>query len=99
MGNFALPFCHFFPHYIRVKKFFCEDISVEFEFKSEKFKGCVDLLEVISNLDLSGNTTEFKTFTAKEFSIHFKMFVLLKYSTGLIRITLHGSVLSASSFH
>ena len=72
---------------------------MEFEFKSEKFKGCVDLLAVISNLDLSGNTTEIKSFTAKEFSIHVKMFLLLKYSTGLIRITLHGSVLNASSFH
>ena len=53
----------------------------------------------LSNLDLSGNTTEFKTFKATEFGINVKMFVLLKYSTALIRITLHGSVLSTCSFY
>ena len=42
-GNFALrTFCFFFLHYIHVKKFVCEDISAEYEFKSEKFKGGID---------------------------------------------------------
>ena len=41
-----------------LKNLFCEDISVEYEFKSVKFKGVVDRL---NNLDLSGNITEFKT--------------------------------------
>ena len=53
-------FCCFFLHYIHVKKFVCEDISAEYEFESEKFKGIpIDLK--LNNLDLSGNTTEFKT--------------------------------------
>ena len=42
------------------KNLFCEDISVEYEFKSVKFKGVVDRL-IMNNLDLSGNITEFKT--------------------------------------
>ena len=42
------------------KNMFCEDISVEYEFKSVKFKGVVDRL-IMNNLDLSGNITEFKT--------------------------------------
>ena len=38
VGNFALrTFCCFFLHYIH-----CEDISVEYEFKSVKFKGVID---------------------------------------------------------
>ena len=43
-----------------LKNLFCEDISVEYEFKSVKFKGVVDRL-IMNNLDLSGNITEFKT--------------------------------------
>ena len=36
--NFAFrTFCCFFLHYIHVKKFVCEGISAEYEFKSEKF--------------------------------------------------------------
>ena len=60
-GNFAFRiFCCFFLHYIHVKKFVCEDNSAEYEFESEKFKGVpIDLK--LNNLDLSGNTTEFKT--------------------------------------
>ena len=30
---------------------------MEYEFKAEKFKGCIDLK--LNNSDLSGNTTEF----------------------------------------
>ena len=41
-----------------LKSLFCEDISVEYEFKSVKFKGSP---LKINNLYLSGNTTEFKT--------------------------------------
>ena len=42
-----------------LKSWFCEDISVEYEFRSETFKGVsIDLK--LNNLDLSGNTTEFK---------------------------------------
>ena len=37
------------------KNLFCEDISVEYEFKSVKFKGVVDRL-IMNNLGLSGNT-------------------------------------------
>ena len=29
-----------------IKSLYCEDISVEYEFKSEKFKGCIDQLKV-----------------------------------------------------
>ena len=43
-----------------LKNLFCEDISVEYEFKSLKFKGVVDRL-IMNNLYLSGNITEFKT--------------------------------------
>ena len=59
--NFALrTFCCFFLHYIHVKSLFCEVISAEYEFNSEKFKGVsIDLK--MNNLDLRGNTTEFKT--------------------------------------
>ena len=39
-----------------LKNLFCEDISVEYEFKSVKFKGVVDRL-IMNNLDLSGNIT------------------------------------------
>ena len=47
VGNFALrTFCCFFLHYIRVKKnLFCEDISVEYEFKSVKFNEGIDRLK------------------------------------------------------
>ena len=51
--------CFFFTIYM-LKSLFCEDISVEYELKSEKFKGGIDRLK-LNNLDLSGNTTEFKT--------------------------------------
>ena len=43
-----------------LKSLFCEVISVEYEFNSVKFKGVsIDLK--MNNLDLRGNTTEFKT--------------------------------------
>ena len=46
-----------------LKSWFFEDISVEYEFKSEKFKGggggIVDLK--LNNLESSGKTTKFKT--------------------------------------
>ena len=60
-GNFAFrTSCCFFLHYVLVKKFVCEDISAEYEFESEKFKGVpIDLK--LSNLDQSGNTTVLKT--------------------------------------
>ena len=62
-GNFAFrTFCCFFLDYIHVKKFVCEDISAEYEFESEKFKG-VPIDFKLNNSDLSGNTMEFKTFT------------------------------------
>ena len=38
-------FCCFFLHYIHVKKFVCEEISANYEFKSEKFKGVIDRIE------------------------------------------------------
>ena len=39
-GNFASrTFCCSFLHYVHVKKFVCHDISAEYEFESEKFKG------------------------------------------------------------
>ena len=44
-----------------IKNLFCEDISVEYEFKSVKFKGVIDRLIIMNNLELSGNITEFKT--------------------------------------
>ena len=65
-----VPFVAFFLHYIHVKKFVCKNISAEYEFESEKFKGggypslvpinlFIDLK--LNDLDLSGNATEFKT--------------------------------------
>ena len=42
-----------------LKNLFCEDISVEYEFKSVKFKGVVDRL-IMNNLDLSGYITDSK---------------------------------------
>ena len=43
-----------------LKSLFCEGISVEYEFKSVKFKGVsIDLK--MNDLDLRGNTKEFKT--------------------------------------
>ena len=60
-GNFAFrTFCCFFLHYIHVKKFVCDDISAEYEFESDKFRGVLIDLK-LNNLDLSGNTTEFKS--------------------------------------
>ena len=44
-----------------LKSLFCEDISAEYEFKSEKFKWGISIDLKVNNLDLSGNTTEFKT--------------------------------------
>ena len=50
-----------------LKNLFCADISVEYEFKSVKFKGVVDRL-IMNNLDLSGNIiqniTDAPTFTS-----------------------------------
>ena len=43
---------------------FCEDISVEYEFKSAKFNeggGGVSIDLKLNNLDLSGSETDFKT--------------------------------------
>ena len=46
-GNFAFrTFCCFFLHYIHVKEFVCEDISAEYEFESEKFKGSTHRLKI-----------------------------------------------------
>ena len=43
-----------------LRSLFCEDISVEYELESEKLREVpIDLK--LNNLDLSGNTTEFKT--------------------------------------
>ena len=50
-----------------LKNLFGADISVEYEFKSVKFKGVVDRL-IMNNLDLSGNIiqniTDAPTFTS-----------------------------------
>ena len=46
VGNFALrTFCCFFLHYIHVKKFVCEGLSVEYEFNLVKFKVDIDRLK------------------------------------------------------
>ena len=42
VGNFALR--TFFAIYM-IKSLFCDDISVEYEFKSGKFKGVIDRLK------------------------------------------------------
>ena len=44
-----------------LKSLFCADISVEYKSKSEKFKRGIDRLQIRYNLDLSENTTEFRT--------------------------------------
>ena len=75
-GNFAFrTFCCFFLHYIHVKKFVCGDISAEHEFESEKFKGVpIDLK--LNNLDLSGNTPEFKTLPTRPRSHRYILFYI-----------------------
>ena len=45
---------------LSLKSLFCGDISVEYEYKSEKLKGRGSIDLKLNNLDLSGNTTEFK---------------------------------------
>ena len=44
-----------------LKSLFCEDISVEYGFKLMKFRERVSIDLKMNNLDLWGNTTEFKT--------------------------------------
>ena len=44
-----------------LKSLFCKDISVEYEFKSVKFRGVIDRLKMKTQRK-SGNTTDFKTF-------------------------------------
>ena len=44
-----------------LKSLFCEDISAEYEFKSEKFKG-VSINLKLNTLDLSGNTMDSKDY-------------------------------------
>ena len=62
---------------------FCEDISVEYEFKLEKFRGggvSIDL----NNLDLSGNTTEFKTLPTRPRSHRYILiYILYVYIPGV----------------
>ena len=36
-------FCCFFPLYYMLKSLFCEDVSVEYEFKSKKFKRGIEV--------------------------------------------------------
>ena len=56
-----------------LKSLFCEDISVDYEFKSVKFKGGIDGIDRLKN--------ERRTlFPFRYFSIHAKMRVLLTYS-------------------
>ena len=80
-GNFAFrTFCCFFLYYIHVKKFVCEDISAEYEVP-------IDLK--LNNLDLSGNTTEFRTLPTRPrshryilfyiFAVDLSKFVVLKH--------------------
>ena len=59
----------------RVKKFVCEDISAEYEFESEKFNGGTHDLK-FNNLDLSGNTTEFKTLPTRPRSHRYILFYI-----------------------
>ena len=56
-----------------LKSLFCEDISVEYEFKSVKFKGDIDPLKM-NNLYLSGNTTEFKILPTRQRSHRYILF-------------------------
>ena len=77
-GNFAFrTFCCFFLHYIHVKKFVCENISAEYEFESERFKGSTHRQDLkLNNLDLSGNTTEFKTLPMRPRSHRYILFYI-----------------------
>ena len=77
-GNFAFrTFCCFFLHYIHVKKFVCENISAEYEFESEKFKGSTHRQDLkLNNLDLSENTTEFKTLPMRPRSHRYILFYI-----------------------
>ena len=60
-GKFAFRiFCCFFIHYIHVKKFVCESESLN----QRNLTGVpIDLK--LNDLDLSGNTTEFKTLSTR----------------------------------
>ena len=64
-----------------LKSLFCEDISAEYEYKSEKFKG-VSINLKLNTLDLSGNTmiqkiTDAPTLTS--IYIALKLIIFLRY--------------------
>ena len=83
-----------------LKNLFCEDISVEYEFKCVKFKGVVDRL-IMNNLDLSGNITEFKTLPTRPRSHRYILIYIFamesvkicRFKTFWVRIFARGTLL------
>ena len=58
-----------------LKSLFCEDISVEYEFKSVKFKEVIDRLKMKTQR-ISGNTTDSKHYRRAMFtSIYIDLYI------------------------
>ena len=85
---------------------FCEDISVEYEFKLVKFKGVsIDLK--MNNLDLRGNTTEFKTLPTRPrsgryiliYTFAMECIKICRFKTFWVRIFARGTLLLFRRFN
>ena len=84
-----------------LKKLFCEDISVEYEFKSVKFKGIVDRL-IMNTWKHNGiqNITDAPTFT----SIYIDLYIrdepvkICRFKTLWVRIFARGTLLLFEMF-
>ena len=64
-----------------LKSLFCEVISVEYEFNSVKFKGGGGSIDLkMNNLDLRGNTTEFKTLPTRPRSHRYILFIYSRWN-------------------
>ena len=76
-GNFAFrTFCCFFLHYIHVKKFVCEGIFQQNMSLNQRNLRGVPIDLKLNNLDLSGNTTEFKTLPTRPRSHRYILFYI-----------------------
>ena len=83
-----------------LKSLFCEDISVEYEFKSVKFKRAIDQLKMKTQRK-SGNTTEFKTLPTRPrshryiliFIFAMKSVKICRFKTFCVRIFARGILL------
>ena len=71
-----------------LKNLFCEDISVEYEFKSVKFKGVVDRL-IMNNLDLSGYITDSKHYRRAHVHIDIYWFIYSRWNLSKFVVLKH----------